>query len=105
MTSTILKTHPPASLKEATAKIEEPAGVGFGETQVRRFLKNLGKRYRKIGEIPAGADLEKQEKSFEDEFKATTMTECEVFIVKIFRILEYRRNIIAFARPGFRWRL
>ncbi len=61
------KTHPPASVKEATAKIKELTGVGLSESQVRKFLKNLGMQYRKVGMIPAGADLEKQEKFFDDE--------------------------------------
>jgi len=54
--------HPPATVNEAAAKIEELTGIRRGPTQVRRFLKSLGLRPRKVGMIPAKADVEKQER-------------------------------------------
>jgi transposase len=61
------KEHPPASIKEAMDKIEEITGLKRGETQIRTFLiKHLGLRWRKVGSIPAKADLQKQE-SFKKE--------------------------------------
>lgn len=53
--------HPPATLKEAAAKIEQLTGIRRGLTQVRQFLKSLGLRRLKVGTIPAKADIEQQE--------------------------------------------
>jgi transposase len=54
--------HPPATVNEAVAKIEELTGLRRGPTQVRRFLNSLGLRPRKVGMIPAKADVEEQER-------------------------------------------
>ena len=54
------RQHPPATIKEAVAKIEELTGIRRSETQVRQFLKSLGMRRLKLGAIPAKADPEKQ---------------------------------------------
>jgi transposase len=52
--------HPPASAKEAGAKIEELTGIRRSPTQVRNFLKQLGLRPLKVGCLPAKADPEQQ---------------------------------------------
>ena len=52
--------HPPAAVNEAAAKIEELTGIRRGPTQVRRFLGSLGLRPRKVGMIPAKADVQEQ---------------------------------------------
>jgi transposase len=52
--------HPPATVNEAVAKIEERTGIRRGPTQVRRFLGSLGLRPRKVGMIPAKADVQEQ---------------------------------------------
>src|SRR5947208_1449040 len=45
--------HPPRSIKQARAIIEQHTGVRRGLSQVRHFLKNhLGLRWRKVGAIP-----------------------------------------------------
>ena len=54
--------HPPATVNEAAARIEEITGIRRGLTQVRKFLDSLGLRPRKIGMIPAKADVEEQER-------------------------------------------
>ncbi len=54
--------HPPATVKEAAAKIEELTGVRRGLTQVRQFLKSLGLRRLKVGFVPAKADVAEQER-------------------------------------------
>ncbi len=56
------ENHPPATVNEAIAKIEELTGIQRGPTQVRKFLNSLGLRPRKIGMIPAKADLEEQDR-------------------------------------------
>jgi len=54
------EAHPPATVNEAAAKIEELTGIRRGPTQVRRFLGSLGLRPRKVGMIPAKADVQAQ---------------------------------------------
>jgi len=54
--------HPPATVNEAAAKIEELTGIRRGLTQVRKFLDFLGLRPRKVGMIPAKADVEEQDR-------------------------------------------
>ncbi len=55
------KAIPPATIKEASHRIEEKTGLKRSEIQVRKFLKNLGMKFRKIGSIPAKQDSKKQE--------------------------------------------
>ncbi len=54
------REHPPATVKEAAAKIEQLTSIRRSQTQVRQFLKSLGMRRLKLGAIPAKADVEKQ---------------------------------------------
>jgi len=53
--------HPPATVKEAMAKIEELTKIKRCETQIRNFLKKIGMQCRKVGMLPAKADPDKQE--------------------------------------------
>jgi transposase len=53
--------RPPASAKEAAARIEKLTGIKRSEQRVRVFMKNIGMKFRKVAAIPAKADLEKQE--------------------------------------------
>jgi transposase len=55
------RQRPPASVAEASARIAELTGLQRGPTQVRQFLKSLGMKPRKVGQIPAKADVTKQE--------------------------------------------
>jgi len=57
--------HPPATIKEAMAKIEELTGIKRSDTQVRHFLKGTGMKLRKVGMIPSKADPEKQKEFVE----------------------------------------
>jgi transposase len=59
------RAQPPATVAAAAAQIEELTGIKRGPTQTRQFLKKLGMKPRKLGQIPAKADPEAQE-----EFKA-----------------------------------
>lgn len=54
------RKHPPATIKEAMAKIEELTGIKRSEVQVRKFLKKIGFKRRKLKMIPAKADPDKQ---------------------------------------------
>ena len=53
--------HPPASAKQAMATIEALTGVRRSPDRVRVFLKHLGMKCRKVGMMPAKADVETQE--------------------------------------------
>jgi transposase len=55
------RAHPPATAKQAMAKIEELTGIRRSEERVRVFLKGLGMSCRKVGMVPAKADVEVQE--------------------------------------------
>jgi transposase len=52
--------HPPATIKEAAAKIKELTGIERKESQVRAFLKAMGMKCRKVGMLPAKADPDEQ---------------------------------------------
>jgi transposase len=56
------KENPPASLPEASAKIEELTGIKRGLTQTSIFIKSLGMKLRKVGSIP-GKALTEQKKT------------------------------------------
>jgi transposase len=58
---TYFRDHPPASVKEAAAVIENRTGVRRRLSQVRQFLQRLGLRRRKVGSVPAKADVAEQE--------------------------------------------
>lgn len=55
--------NPPLSIKEARGKIEELTGLKRSETQIRKFLTDVGISFRKVGVVPAkvDVDVEKQE--------------------------------------------
>ena len=48
--------QPPASLAEAAERIERLTGIRRSQPQVRTFLRKLGLKRRKVGQIPAKAD-------------------------------------------------
>ena len=63
------REHPPASVKEAMAKIEELTGIRRSENRVREFLKSIGLSPRKVGTIPAKADPDEQESFINEELE------------------------------------
>ena len=58
---TYFRKKPPASIKEAMAKIEELTGIRRSENRVREYLKSIGLKGYKVGLIPAKADGDQQE--------------------------------------------
>jgi transposase len=70
------RAHPPATCAEAGAKIEELTGVKRGPTQTREFLKKLGMKPRKVGQIPAKADIKEQE-GFKEEHLEPRLAEAK----------------------------
>jgi transposase len=53
--------RPPATTKEAAARIEKLTGIKRSPERVRIFMANMGMKFRKTAAIPAKANLEKQE--------------------------------------------
>ena len=53
--------RPPTSAKEAAARIEKLTGIKRTEQRVRVFMQKIGMKFRKVGAVPAKADLDKQE--------------------------------------------
>jgi transposase len=60
------RRDPPRSTAQAAADIERITGVRRGLTQVRKFLKGMGLKFRKLGMIPAKADPAEQAKFLDD---------------------------------------
>jgi len=54
------RKEPPHSIKEARERIKVLTGIERSPTQIRVFLKRLGLRYIKTGQIPGKADPKKQ---------------------------------------------
>jgi transposase len=55
------REHLPVSAKAAMATIERLTGLKRSENRVREFLKTMGLKLRKVGMVPAKADVEVQE--------------------------------------------
>jgi transposase len=55
------REHPPVTVAQAAAQLQEQTGMARKPTQVRQFLKALGMKPRKVGMIPAKADVDAQE--------------------------------------------
>jgi transposase len=62
------REHPPMTLAQAAAQIEELTGLRRSRPQVRVFLKARGMELRKVGMVPAKADPVEQER-----FKKTSL--------------------------------
>lgn len=63
------REHPPHTAKQAAQKIEELTGIKRSPQQVRTYLKKLGMKCIKVGQIPAKADITKQEKFLHEELQ------------------------------------
>ena len=60
---------PPASIKQACKEIEDLTGIKLKETQMRKYLKSLGAKFRKVGGIPAKADILQQQEFLKTELE------------------------------------
>lgn len=54
------RAHPPKTLVQAAAKIEQLTGIVRSREQVRVFLKSMGMSCRRVGVLPAKADADAQ---------------------------------------------
>lgn len=52
--------HPPKNSAQAKAVIEEKTAIVRSPTQVRAWMKKIGMKFGKVGQIPAKADANKQ---------------------------------------------
>ncbi len=59
--------RPPATAKEAAARIKELTGIELSTRRVAVFMTRTGMKCRKVGDVPAKTDPGKQE-----EFKKNT---------------------------------
>lgn len=78
------KTNPPASVKKAMADIERLTGIKRSENRVRVFMQSLGMNRRKMGMVPAKADVEQQaafKKELEPRLTEAAQDERTVFFV------------------------
>jgi transposase len=64
-----LRETPPATINQACSEIKTLTGIMLGETQMRKYLKKMGAKFRKVGSIPAKANTEQQKKFLETELK------------------------------------
>jgi transposase len=55
------RAHPVATAQEAMAVIEKVTGIKRSPSQVRRYLHAIGVERRKVGVVPAKADIQVQE--------------------------------------------
>lgn len=55
------KAKPPKTISEAIDRVERLTGLRRSPTQMRQFLKRLGMKRLKVGQIPAKADVEEQQ--------------------------------------------
>jgi transposase len=60
------RKSPPRSTAQAAADIERITGIKRGSTQVRKFLRGMGLRFRKPGMIPAKADADAQRRFLDE---------------------------------------
>jgi transposase len=64
--------HPPSSILEAAAKIEELTGIKRGETQVRKFLKSMKFKFIKSSSVPAKTLTDEKKKNRGNFWKKTS---------------------------------
>jgi len=63
------EARPAKSINEAVQRIEELTGIRRSPTQVEQFLKKLGLKRLKVGQIPSKADPEQQETFLEEDLE------------------------------------
>lgn len=64
-----LTDNPPATIQEAGVKIEELTTIKRSKNQIWKFLRNCGFKFRKIGIVPAKADVEAQKKFIKEKLE------------------------------------
>jgi len=70
------ETTPPSTISQACFDIEKLTGVCLKNTQMRAYLRSIHVTYRKVGAIPAKADIDAQ-KTFHDEILQPRLDEAK----------------------------
>ena len=60
---------PPSNINKACAEIGKITGIFLKNSQMRAYIKSIGVCYRKVGSIPAKADIDAQKKFHDEELK------------------------------------
>lgn len=80
-----IKESPPSSLKKAAFDIAQLTGVSLSKEQIRRYLKSIGVRCRKVGAVPAKANVAVQEEfksnELEPRLEQATQGKREVYFI------------------------
>ena len=97
---TLWRAHPPASLKQAQAVIAQETGITRSVAQVRTFLRHLGLRCRRVGTIPAKADVAAQT-AFHDHELQPRLDEAQAGQRAVFFVDAAHFVLAPFL--GFRW--
>lgn len=63
------KKHPPMSVAEVKHRITELTGIQRSPTQVRAFMKRIGLKRLKTGQIPAKANTEQQQQWLKSQYE------------------------------------
>jgi transposase len=92
------RKHPPATINEAMAKIEELTGIKRSPGAVGRFLNSLGMRPRKVGAIPSKANPEEQENfrinKLEPRLEEAKQGKCAIFLSML--LISYSDRFLVF---------
>jgi transposase len=98
------REHPPRTAREAVAKVKELTGTSLSQSEMRRFMHELGMKPLKTGHVPAKADPVKQQLFLEDKLSpllAKAMAgECHLFFMDAahFVLLPFVGILWCFAR-------
>jgi transposase len=83
----IIRTYfdetPPSTIKQACSDLEILIGFKSSETQMRKYIKSIGVKYRKVGAVPAKVDIEKQ-KDFHDNILQPKLEEAKNGVREIY---------------------
>lgn len=98
------KEHPPKTAREAVAKVKQLTGTGLSQSEMRRFMHELGMKPLKTGHVPAKADPVAQQLFLEEKLSPLLAMakagECHLFFVDAahFVLLPFVGILWCFAR-------
>lgn len=101
---TYFKEHPPKTAREAVSKVKQLTGTELSQSEMRRFMHEMGMKPLKTGHIPAKADPVKQQMFLEEKLSPLLARakagECHLFFVDAahFLLLPFVGILWCFAR-------
>lgn len=60
---------PPHTMAQACADLEKATGASIKKEALRRYMKSIGLKYRKVGTVPAKADIDAQQKYHDEQLQ------------------------------------